>query len=68
VLDCIRSGESRNTGCELFVPLTNREYEVFAVGQISGENLGASAERAFRDFAAPLGLLSQVCSTLEKHG
>jgi hypothetical protein len=51
----------------LCVPLTDRGDEVFAVVEFNGDALTGISERAFRDFARPLGLAVQVCTALEHY-
>jgi len=55
------SARAENALC---VPLLNREMEVFALAELHMEIHSPEAERVFRDFARPLGLLAQVCRRL----
>jgi energy-coupling factor transporter ATP-binding protein EcfA2 len=50
----------------LYIPLQNREHETFAVAEIRGDDLGEEAERTFRDYARPLGIMAQVYQQLER--
>jgi len=50
----------------LYVPIRDREHEISAVAEIHGEGLGDEAERVFRDYARPLGIMAQLYERLEK--
>lgn len=50
----------------LYVPIRDREHEISAVAEIRGEGLGDEAERVFRDYARPLGIMAQLYERLDK--
>jgi energy-coupling factor transporter ATP-binding protein EcfA2 len=50
----------------LYLPVRDREHEISAVAEIRGEGLGEEAERTFRDYVRPLGIMAQLYERLEK--
>lgn len=65
VMEALRTCELRHEGDTLCIPLETRDYQVYGVMELDGVASRAFAERAFRDFVRPLGMLSQITARLE---
>ena len=60
-----RPAEFRHDDDTMCIPLESRDYEVHGVAELEGVPSRPIAERAFRDFARPFGLLAQISAKLE---
>jgi hypothetical protein len=65
VMDALRASELRHEGDTLCIPLETRDYQIYGVMELDGVASRALAERAFRDFVRPCGLLAQIAARLE---
>jgi len=65
VLRCLDTGAVARDHQALCVPLPNREYQMFAAAEMKTGSASESSEHAFRDFARPLGLLTEAYYRLE---
>ncbi len=65
VMDALRASELRHEGDTLCIPLETRDYQIYGVMELDGVASRALAERAFRDFVRPFGLLAQIAARLE---
>lgn len=64
------SGPASESGSVLCVPIHNRQEQLFAVAELRNKKGGGpftgADERAFRDFAPPLGILLEGCERLAR--
>jgi putative ABC transport system ATP-binding protein len=65
VIEALRSGELRHEGDTLCIPLETRDCQVYGTMELEGVPSRALAERTFRDFQRPFGLLAQITARLE---
>ena len=65
VVEALRAGELRHEGETLCIPLETRDCQVYGTIEFEGVPSRALAERTFRDFQRPFGLLAQITARLE---
>jgi putative ABC transport system ATP-binding protein len=65
VIEALQARELRHDGDTLCLPLENRDCQVYGTMELEGVPSRAQAERIFRDFQRPLGLLAQITARLE---
>jgi putative ABC transport system ATP-binding protein len=65
VLEALRTEELRHAGDTVCIPLESRDCQVYGAMELDGVRSRAVAERAFRDFVRPFGLLAQITARLE---
>jgi len=65
VVEALRAGERRHEGDTLCIPLETRDCQVYGTMELEGIPSRAQAERSFRDFQRPFGLLAQITARLE---
>jgi putative ABC transport system ATP-binding protein len=65
VVDALRARELRHEGDTLCIPLETHDRHIYGTIELEGVASRALAERVFRDFQRPLGLLAQITVRLE---
>jgi putative ABC transport system ATP-binding protein len=65
VMEALRAAEPRHDGDTLCIPLETRDCQTYGLMEFDGVPSRALAERTFRDFVRPFGLLAQLTARLE---
>jgi energy-coupling factor transporter ATP-binding protein EcfA2 len=68
VIEALRAGEPRHEGDTLCIPLETRDCQIFGTMELEGVPSRELAERTFRDFQHPFGLLAQITCRLADFG